>query len=362
MSYKLLTPGPVQVHPETLKASAEPVISHRGPEFRRLYKEVTAKLEELSNAEEALVYAGSGTTAVDAMAWSLVKPGDTVLVVITGEFGHRLANTLEERGAKVEKLESQPGHPVPPEEISETLRKTKPQYLAIVSNETSTGLSYRNLQEITREANSQGAKVIVDAVSGFPVEPLNIEEWGIYAAATCSHKALAAPPGLAINLLSREAATDLEENPPRNLPPSINLARNHEFYKEKTETPYTPPVTLLKSLNTALNQIQSKTLETYIQEHIEKAEILYSELPKTGYEPLVTDENYRSRTVTAFKTPPGTTSAEVTKYLLQNGYRIAQGMGNLKHRTIRIGVMGAVDAEDIRKVVDLLHKITLVHK
>ena len=234
MNHKLLTPGPVQVHPETLKASAEPVISHRGPEFRQLYKEVTEKLEELSNAEEALVYAGSGTTAVDAMAWSLVKPGNTVLVVVTGEFGHRLANTLEERGAKIEKLESPPGHPVPPEEISETLRRTKPQYLAIVSNETSTGLSYRNLKEITNEANSQGAKVIVDAVSGFPVEPLNIEEWGIYAAATCSHKALAAPPGLAINLLSREAARDLEENPPRNLPPSINLARNHKFYKEKT--------------------------------------------------------------------------------------------------------------------------------
>ena len=43
----LLTPGPTPVPPEVLAAIAEPVIHHRSPDFKTVFQEANARLQDV---------------------------------------------------------------------------------------------------------------------------------------------------------------------------------------------------------------------------------------------------------------------------------------------------------------------------
>src|SRR5919205_3272939 len=83
----LMTPGPTPAPPEVLAAIAQPVIHHRGPDFKRLYSECLTRLREIFRTEsEVLVFGGSGTGAMESVVANLLSPGDPVLVVSAGDF------------------------------------------------------------------------------------------------------------------------------------------------------------------------------------------------------------------------------------------------------------------------------------
>ena len=351
----LLTPGPVEVAERVRRAAARKMISHRGPEFRKLLEETTTLLARLGDAEEVLLLAGSGTTAVDAMTWGLVPRGARVLALVWGEFGERFAQSAMLRGAVVEAKEYRWGEAPGPEEVAALLEEDSYEYILLVHNETSTGLAYRDIGEVARAARRHGAKLLVDSVSGFPVEEVSLVK-GVYAVATASHKALAAPPGVAIVLLSREAVEELEQRgkQSKDVPPVLDLARYHWFLVTRRETPFTPAVSTIYALREALLAITEKGVEKLREEHRERATVLYEELPRSGYEPLVVDKRYWSNTVTAFRVPGCLDAARVKEELVRRGYTIATGMGELKKSVIRVGVMGDIGKKDVENAAAIL--------
>lgn len=342
-----MTPGPVEVPERVLRAQARPLVSHRSPEFRRLLAGLLEGLRELSGAEEALVLAGTGTTAVDALAWGLVEPGSRVLVVSVGEFGERLAESLARRGASVTVVRGGPAEAAA--RALEALESGRFDYLAVVQNETSNGTLLAELGELARAAASAGARVVVDAVSAFPVEPLDFRY--VYAAAACSHKALAAPPGAAVVLLSGEAARRLEERGSPPAPPALDLARYLRFARERRETPYTPPITVLYALAEAVSAVLEQGLGAFREAHARRAGLLYGLLEARGVRPLP-DPRHRSRTVAAFRLPPGVDARAVVEHVRRRGYVIATGMGREARSVVRVGVMGAVTEDDVRAVAE----------
>jgi alanine-glyoxylate transaminase/serine-glyoxylate transaminase/serine-pyruvate transaminase len=342
---KLFTPGPVEVPPEVLKASCSRIVSHRGEGFHRLYRRVVELLARLYRLDSGFVavLAGSGTTAVDAMAWSLVRRGERVLVLVHGEFGRRLAETLERRGATVEALEApRPGAPVPVWDAVERLEAEGFDAVALVHNETSVGLAYRDLPRLASAAARAGVRLLVDTVSGLGGEEFDMR-WGVTAAASASQKAIAAPPGAAF------VAVRGEPSYADDVPLILDLAR-YERFSLKSETPFTPPVTVLYALLAALERIEGVGYERYVMQHRERARILYEELPRYGLHPLVEDERYRSNTVAAFYTP--VSASRLKRELERKGYIIATGMGELKDKIVRIGVMGNVTVEDVQSLVE----------
>ena len=76
----LMTPGPTPAPPEVLAAIAQPVIHHRGPDYRELYARVLARLREVFRTEqEVLLFGGSGSGAMESAVANLCSPGDPVL-------------------------------------------------------------------------------------------------------------------------------------------------------------------------------------------------------------------------------------------------------------------------------------------
>jgi aspartate aminotransferase-like enzyme len=101
----LMTPGPTPAPPEVLAAIAQPVIHHRGPDYKKLYAECLARLREVFRTEsEVLLFGSSGTGAMESAVANLCSPGDPVLVVSAGYFGERWAKLAGAYGAEVDHL------------------------------------------------------------------------------------------------------------------------------------------------------------------------------------------------------------------------------------------------------------------
>src|SRR5665647_980073 len=86
----LFAPGPTPVPPEVLAAMAEPMVHHRGAAFRGVYQSCLDRLQQVFRTEqEVLLFAASGTGAMESAVANLLDPGDPVLVISAGSFGDR---------------------------------------------------------------------------------------------------------------------------------------------------------------------------------------------------------------------------------------------------------------------------------
>src|SRR5919205_2025723 len=98
----LMTPGPTPVPPEVLAALAEPVVHHRGRDFRVTYERCLSRLREVYRTEhDVLLFTSSGTGAFESAVANLVSPGDRVLVLSAGNFGERWAAMAEAYAAEL---------------------------------------------------------------------------------------------------------------------------------------------------------------------------------------------------------------------------------------------------------------------
>jgi len=78
----LLAPGPTPVPPRVLQAMSMPILHHRAPAYKAVFEEVRDGLKYLfQTGEEVLVFASSGTGAMEGTIANLFSPGDKVIAV-----------------------------------------------------------------------------------------------------------------------------------------------------------------------------------------------------------------------------------------------------------------------------------------
>ena len=110
LPYRLRLPGPTTVPPRVRHAIAEPVVNHRGPEFRAIYARTQELLKPILGTENhVFLFACSGTGAMEASLVNILAPGERVLVVVGGQFGERFAGIAKAFGAQVDLLEVESG-------------------------------------------------------------------------------------------------------------------------------------------------------------------------------------------------------------------------------------------------------------
>ena len=354
---KLFAAGPVSLDEEVLKALSKPVISHKSAKFAEIFEGVEEKLCEAYGAGEGVVdiLMGSGTLAVDAMVYSSVNRGDRVLVVNHGEFGNKLRQSFERRGAEIKELRADDGNAVAEGEVLEEIDIGDYDALAMVYTETSTGLAYRSAEKIGRKAKEKGIRVLVDAASAMFGEDIKLDGGYFDAISTCSQKCLAAPPGMSFVGLSEEAYRFVHGV--REKPRYLDLAIYADFISKGYDFPQTPAVNLVCALDKALDIMLDTGREKWIEKHRQLTGKLYAELPKLGYRILVANEAYRSNSVATFRVPEGLSSDQVIERVEKEGYVLSQGMGSLKSSVVRIGTMGTINRDDVDRLIDILQRI-----
>src|SRR5262249_38499358 len=149
----LMIPGPTPCPDVVLRALAEPMINHRGPDYTALQKEVLENLRRAFETEhEVLLFPASGTGGLEAAIVNTLSPGDRVLAVPWGAFGDRCAAMAAGMGAEVDRLEIEWGSVAQPQQVAERLAAApQTRALLLTHNETSTG-ALTDLQAVAAAA------------------------------------------------------------------------------------------------------------------------------------------------------------------------------------------------------------------
>ena len=341
----LFTPGPTPVPPQVLAALAEPVVHHRGPDFKIVYERCLGRLREVFRAEgDVLLYTASGTGAMESAVANLCSPGDRVLVVSAGYFGERFAKIARAYGCAVEELRYDWGESPAPEDLTARLEELGGAHAVLLTHsETSTGV-VADVHGLAAAAKDAGSLVVVDAISSLGAVPLETEAWGIDVVASGSQKALMTPPGLAMASVSR-AAWDASR---RSSSPRMYF--DWETTREaqsRLDAPFTPAVSLVVALDVALGILLDEGLETAFARHVRLGRACREGAKAMGLE-LFSPDDDRSAVVTAIRTPDGVDSDELVLALRDRfGVTLAPGQGDLKGRVFRIGHIGYYDVFDV---------------
>jgi predicted phosphoserine aminotransferase len=348
---QLFLPGPVEVRREVLGAQAGWMIGHRSPEFTALFTRLQPKLRQVFQTENRVyISTSSGTGLWEAASRCCVRPDRAILHLVNGAFGARWATVSRANGKQVDVVEAPLGQAVKPERVAQALRARPYDALAMVHNETSTGV-LNPLPEIAEVARAYPETLLlVDAVSALAGAPVYTDAWGIDVCLTSSQKALALPPGLAFGAVSDRALARAEEVPNRGYYFDFLVM---EKYRQRDFTPTTPPISLLFAAEVQLDAILAEGLEARIARHEQMAQTTRAWALEAGFE-LFAEEGYRSPTVTAVTNTLGIDFAALDAYLRARGMVISNGYGDLKDRTFRIAHMGDVTPARLQPLLDAI--------
>jgi serine---pyruvate transaminase len=341
----LMTPGPTPVPPEVLAALAEPVVHHRGRDFRLIYERCLARLQEVYRTQhDVLMFTSSGTGAFESAVANLVSPGDRVLVLSAGSFGERWVAMTNAYAADLVHLRLEWGETPEPDDLRSALEAAGDvRVVYLVHSETSTGV-VADVQSLAAAAKEAGALVVVDAVSSLGAVPLETDAWGIDVVVSGSQKALMCPPGVAFVSVS-PAALDASS---RSTSPRFVLDwERTRAAQAKLDAPFTPAVSIIRALDVALGLLLDEGLDAAFERHARLGRACREGARAMGLDLFSPDED-RSAVVTAIRAPEGVDAGAVVATLRDRfGITIANGQGPLKGKIFRIGHIGWFDVFDI---------------
>ena len=336
----LFTPGPTPVPPEVLAAGAEPIVHHRGPDFRDIYERTLARLRKVVRTEsDVLLFTASGTGAMESAVANLCAPGDRVAVVSHGSFGERWIAICERHGLDVQAIRYEWGERPDPVEVGAAVSESGAEIVFCQQSDTSTGV----VSDVRAVKKAVGdALLVVDAVSSLGAVPLETDTWGIDVVVSGSQKALMCPPGLA---MASTPAHVLERTKPSR---SFYFDwRSTKKAQDKLDSAFTPAVSLVRSLDVALGLILDRGLEAAFDHHVRLGRATRAGIKAMGLE-LFSPDDDTAAVVTAVVTPEGIDAGELLTHLRdRHGVTLASGQGPLKGKIFRIGHIGWFDVFDI---------------
>lgn len=344
----LLGPGPSVVHPRVLQAMSTSLVGHLDPAFLAVMNDVQTRLRQLFATANRMTIAvsGTGSAGMEAALVNVVEPGDTVIVGVNGVFGTRLATIVERSGGKAIRLEVPWGQIIEPAIVEDQLRRSTPvKAVALVHAETSTG-AWQPIEPVGAICRAYDALLIVDAVTSLGGVPVEVDRWGIDVCYSATQKCLSCPPGLAPLTLSERAMTVVKN---RRIPCQswyFDLSLIADYWTEQNRAyHHTAPISMVYALREALRIITEEGLPVRFARHHLNSRALMAGLMALGLHPLP-PADYRLPTLICVSVPASIGEGAVRAQLLERfGIEIGGGLGHLKGKVWRIGLMGESSTE-----------------
>ena len=345
---RLLTPGPTPLYPPALHAMMASDIHHRTEEFRKAYRSCLADLKEvMGTANDVLMFASSGTGAMDASVSNLFSKGDKVIVCVAGKFGERWAEIAKAYGLDAHVLTVPYGQVVSPSQVESALAlapDTKGVF--VQASETSTGAAH-DVRAMAAAVAKTGAIFVVDAITGLGTMPLDIDGWGLDVVIGGSQKAFMIPPGLAFLSVSPKAWKFTET---ATLPHFYFNLKKEKKSGDAGESSWTPSTALILALAEALRYVKQIGMAHLIENAQMLAAATRAAAGKLGLE--LFSAGSPGSSVTAVRAPAGMDSGVIVKeFKTRFGAVIANGQGSMKGQIFRIAHLGYFDFADLFAMV-----------
>ncbi len=347
------TVGPVQSGEQVLAVGGEQTPYFRTPEFSGLMLENERMIRELAGAGEgsrAVFLTGSGTAAMEAAVMGAFTAEDKVLVVNGGSFGQRFVDLCALHRIPYTQLKLAYGCPLT-EDMLEPYRDAGYTGFLVNAGETSTGVLY-DMEMIGRFCREEHLFLVVDAISAFLADPLDMEAMGAGILLTGSQKALACPPGVSIVVLSREGVERVEAGEPRCMYLDLKNALKNG---ERGQTPFTPAVGILRQIHVRLREILEAGGAGGENSRI--AGIAADFRQKIQGLPLEFFTGAMSNAVTSLRPLHGSAYRIFTVLKDEYGIWVCPNGGELADTVFRVGHIGALTKEDNTTLVNALRDL-----
>ncbi len=338
----LLGPGPSEISPRVLRASATPLLGYLDPEYVRLMDETQTLLRRTfeTGNEWTMCVPGTGMAGMEAALVNALEPGDEALICVHGTFGERMVNICERAGVRVRRVDAPWGTAVQPEQVAEALRTGKPKVVALVHAETSTGV-LQPLADIGALAHRAGALFVVDCVTSLGGVRVGVDENAIDIAYSGTQKCLGAPPSMAPLTMNPTAVVAFRGRTRPVQSFYLDAGQIWRYWGPERAYHQTGMITMLYALREALLEIDEEGLEARYARHRANQQALVAGLQALGLQMAVKDPAIRLPSLTTVMVPCGADDKVVRNGLLSRyGIEIGSGLGQFAGKAWRIGLMG----------------------
>ena len=347
------TIGPVMSSDDIIEVANHSTPYFRTPEFSTIMKENEAIMLELFKApinSRCIFLTASGTGAMESVVMNVLNSKDEVLVINGGSFGQRFADLCNLHNRKATEIKLPFGHQLSKEQLN---KYSNMGYTALLVNmhETSSGVLY-DIKMISDFCKQNRIMLIIDAISSFIADELDMSELGAAVVITGSQKALAVQPGVSIVALSPQALQRIENNKEVCMYLSMKEALVNG---ERGQTPYTPAVTILLQINKRLRDIKENGGIIYEREQVRSIAQQFRDGIKDL--PLEVVPESQSNAVTCLRTR--NESALDIFRILKDEYNIwiCPNGGEIGKRVFRVGHIGHITKQDNNELIDAMHKL-----
>lgn len=353
----LFTPGPVSISPRVLAAGSRPMIHHRTPEFRVILDNVIKKMKKLfGTADDVFLVHSTGRGSMEGVLRNLFSPGEKILSICNGKFGHMFADIADACDLKVQRLFEDWLQSVNLEQIDAAL-KNDPliKGVTVIHSDTSTAV-LNPVADIGSIVRQHDRLLIVDCISSLGAMEFKLDAWQVDAAITASQKGLMSPTGISFVAIGHRGWAALEKAAKPGY--YVNFKNIKKFYDEKCETPGSTPVSLVVSVNESLEMIFEEGLENVYHRHTVISQAIKNSLQAMGLSLLPEGDVDRSHSVTVFKVPEGIKPATIREMAKEKyGILMASGHSGLNESALRIGHLGLITTREALLIISALELI-----
>lgn len=271
---------PGNIEDSILQIGGKPFPYMRTEQFSALVKESEKMLLDLIHCPggRVIFYTASGTGAMDAVVTNYVSQCKKAFIIAGGSFGYRWKSLCEYYDCPNDVFEVPFARDIDYAQLEEVVAASRPDVFLCQHHETSTGQLY-NMEKISAICKKYKVSLVVDAISSFLSDELDMAALDIDICITSSQKGLNIAPGLSFLFLS---------------PRVLQTAFAHKSYYfdfaenlknlERGQTPYSPATTLFLQLHARLQGDVALGIENIIASVRAKA-LYFRELCKqNGWE------------------------------------------------------------------------------
>ena len=350
---KLFIPGPTYVSQDILDVLSTKQIGHRTPEISILIDELVGGIQNVLYTNNNIYLVSHAATGLWEMGTkNSVEKG--VLHCINGAFSSKWSLSSEKCGFYVDTLEYEWGKGIKASDIDNKLSSGKFDVLAMVHNETSTGVM-SNLKEISELLKSKYPDIIwlVDAVSSMAGVKINVDQLEIDFLLSSTQKAWGLPAGFSICSVSDKILNKSKSIKDKGYFLDLEV---YQKYYNKSQTPTTPSLPHMFGLQKVLNIILEEGLENRWDRHINMSEYTQNWALNHGQQ-LFPEKNCESYTLTCISNIQKWDINKISELLLKKGFRMDRGYGNMKGKSFRVPHMGNVYMDDLKEYLNNMDEI-----
>lgn len=353
----LLNPGPVTLSAAVRDALHRGDWCHREPEFAELTRDINARLIRVYRETEkdfrSAFMTGSGTAAVEAMLATFAPRDSATLVVANGVYGERMARMLAAAGKPHHLVDCGWGEPIDMAAVRAALAaQPSVSHVVAVHHETTTG-RLNVLDELGALCGEHGLKLMLDCVSSFGAEALDVDGWNVVALAATANKCLHGVPGIAF-VLARRELWDAGRVAAGSV--YLDLGSYYDAQHGAGFSPFTQAVQPAFALQAALRELEEQggwEQRRSIFRH--RAGRIAVTLQALGLQTLLPPQEY-SCVLWSWLLPEGDDYDRVHDLLKAAGFVIYAGQGSLGKRIFRIAHMGDITNADLQRLTAALQR------